>query len=416
MNSIKKFEIEYITKLPIILFLFILYLLNIYIIGKNNRNLEEYQASVLPEIKSYENNINSDMETLYEFRKINCDNKLIEENPKFEKSKNPDVSVIMIVYNQAHCIYKGLRSVQNQSLKNIEIILVDGCSQDNTTEVIKEYQKEDPRIILISHDTNKGMLNARVDGVREAKGKYITILDGDDALSHKGILEHLFYIAQKGKFDVVEFKAKGFSNGRPVNYVYDYSNRNASHIIYQPELQTKFLDQYGPNSYGLFNRVIWGKLIENKLFKKVIKFIGPEYTDDFINDADDSLLALSVFHLAKSYYITNEMGYYCSYDEKNNRFPKLENKICKANNKIKNLGYYKFFKFVVDKISDNDKKRSMVFNDLVKLTPHLENKPDFDDRHYKVISHVHDKMLKWDCLNKEQKDYIIKLKEQFKKQ
>ena len=55
------------------------------------------------------------------------------------------------MYNQAHCIYKGLRSVQNQSIKNIEIIIVDDCSLDNSIELIKEYQKEDPRIILISH-------------------------------------------------------------------------------------------------------------------------------------------------------------------------------------------------------------------------------------------------------------------------
>ena len=58
------------------------------------------------------------------------------------------------MYNQAHCIYKGLRSVQNQSLKNIEIIIIDDCSEDNSTDVIKEYQKEDPRIILIIHDAN----------------------------------------------------------------------------------------------------------------------------------------------------------------------------------------------------------------------------------------------------------------------
>ena len=403
------------TKLSIIIFLITLYIL-IFIFGENNTNLEQYQAAILPEIKSYEKNINLNPEVIYEFRKINCDNKLIEENPKFEKSKNPDVSVIMIIYNQAHCIYKGIRSIQNQSLKNIEIILVDGCSQDNSTEVIKEFQKEDPRIILIAHDTNKGMLNARVDGVREAKGKYITILDGDDALSQKDILKNCLFIAQKGKFDVVEFKAKGFRYGKPVNVVYDYTYRNASHIIYQPELKTKFLDQMGDsNNNWLFNRVIWGKFIENKFFKKVIQFIGPEYTDDFINGADDTLLALSVFRLAKSYYITNEMGYYCSYDEKNGQFPKLENKVCKVNNKIKNLGYYKFFKFVINKIADDDKLKIMEFTDLSRLTPHLENRPDFDDRHYKVISYVHDKMLEWNCLNKGQKDYIIKLKDQFKR-
>ena len=107
----------------------------------------------------------------------------------------------MTIYNQAHCIYKGLRSVQNQSLKNIEIIIIDDCSEDNSTEVIKEYQKEDPRIILILHDTNEGEIKSRTDGIRKAKGKYITIIDGDDALIHKDILKDSFFIAKKGKLD-----------------------------------------------------------------------------------------------------------------------------------------------------------------------------------------------------------------------
>ena len=54
----------------------------------------------------------------------------------------PDVSIIMTMYNQAHCIHKGIRSVQNQSLKNIEIIIIDDCSQDNGTDIIKEFQKK----------------------------------------------------------------------------------------------------------------------------------------------------------------------------------------------------------------------------------------------------------------------------------
>ena len=44
--------------------------------------------------------------------------------------------------NQAHCIHKGILSVQNQSIKNIEIIIVDDCSQDNGTDIIKEFQKK----------------------------------------------------------------------------------------------------------------------------------------------------------------------------------------------------------------------------------------------------------------------------------
>ena len=154
------------------------------------------------------------------------------------------------MYNQAHCIYKGLRSVQNQSLKNIEIIIIDDCSEDNSTDIIKQYQKEDPRIILISHDTNEGEIKSRTDGIRKAKGKYITIVDGDDALIHKDILKNSFFIAQKANLDVVEFKAIGHKWGRANHIIYKYNETEFSDIIYQPELRTKFINKNG-NNYGL---------------------------------------------------------------------------------------------------------------------------------------------------------------------
>lgn len=66
---------------------------------------------------------------------------------KYKTSESPDVYVILAVSNQAHCIHKGLRSIQNQSLKNIEIIVSVDCTEDNSTEVIKKYIEEDERII-----------------------------------------------------------------------------------------------------------------------------------------------------------------------------------------------------------------------------------------------------------------------------
>ena len=170
----KKFEgiiykLKFFEKLCIILMLIALYVYQ----SLNGIPIEQIQAKVLPEIKSFENSINLNQQIFNEFRKINSENKLIEENQNFKKSVDPDITVVMTMYNQAHCIYKGLRSVQNQSFKNIEIIIVDDCSEDNSTEVIKEYQKGDPRIILISHDTNEGEIKSRTDGIRKAKGKYI---------------------------------------------------------------------------------------------------------------------------------------------------------------------------------------------------------------------------------------------------
>jgi cellulose synthase/poly-beta-1,6-N-acetylglucosamine synthase-like glycosyltransferase len=159
------------------------------------------EKEAFKEILSFEKNINLSEDIFYEFLEINNQNKLIEEKIKFEKSKKPFISVVMMVYNQAYCLHRCLRSIQNQSLKNIEIIIVDDCSLDNSVELIKEYQKEDPRIMLIKHDANRGKIKTRSDGMRKAKGKYIASIDGDDAFIHKDILKNSLYIAEKGNLD-----------------------------------------------------------------------------------------------------------------------------------------------------------------------------------------------------------------------
>ena len=268
------------------------------------------QESLFQEIISFEHHLNLSKQIFDEFRKINCDNKLIDEYQKFNKSRNPDVSVIITIYNQANDIHKVLRSVQNQSIKNIEIIIIDDCSLDNSFEIIKEYQKIDGRIILISHYKNEGAIKSRTDGIRIATGEYITIIDGDDALIHKDILKNCLYIAKKLNIDVVEFRAGEYKNGQFKGIVYDYSSINVEKIIYQPELRIKFFcKKWKCNKYTLINRAIWGKFIQNKLFKEILNYIGSEYVDDYINFAEDCIMTVSIFHNAKSYYVMKEMGY-----------------------------------------------------------------------------------------------------------
>ena len=138
------------------------------------------------------------------FRDINLKNILLD-NLDYEKNEFPDVSVIITVYNQENCFQSALRSVQNQSLKNLEIIIIDDCSLDNSSEIIEKYMKEDKRIIFLKHESNEGKIKSRSDGIRLAKGKYITIIDGDDSLANENILYNCFNIAKSGDLDVVQF-------------------------------------------------------------------------------------------------------------------------------------------------------------------------------------------------------------------
>ena len=170
------------------LFILILYTFEIfenYTLDPNYKKIKEFVTSNSKSFiqKFFENQI-SELKT---FREINCKNILLN-NMHFSKNEDPYISVIITIYNQANCFHCALRSVQNQSLKNIEIIIVDDCSLDNSTEIIEKFMQEDNRIIYLKHESNDGKIKSRTDGVKIAKGKYITIIDGDDSLSNEFIL------------------------------------------------------------------------------------------------------------------------------------------------------------------------------------------------------------------------------------
>jgi glycosyltransferase involved in cell wall biosynthesis len=94
------------------------------------------------------------------------------------RNDGPLVSAVICTYRRAHLVTRAIKSVQEQSYKNIEIIVVDDASPDNTREVISQIN--DSRIRYIRHQTNKGLPAARNTGIREAKGEYIAFLDDDD--------------------------------------------------------------------------------------------------------------------------------------------------------------------------------------------------------------------------------------------
>jgi len=90
------------------------------------------------------------------------------------------VSVIIPVYNAERYLESTLDSVFNQTYKDIEIILVDDCSADNSAEIIKSYRDRYPNVIYRRQEYNMGAAVARNTGIEIAKGRYIAFLDSDD--------------------------------------------------------------------------------------------------------------------------------------------------------------------------------------------------------------------------------------------
>ncbi|WP_426350476.1 glycosyltransferase [Alloiococcus sp. CFN-8] len=92
----------------------------------------------------------------------------------------PLVSICIPTYNSANFLERTLDSVLKQSYKNLEIVIVDDCSQDNTVEIVKKYT--DPRVRLYINDKNKGLTGNWNRSVEEASGEYIKLLCADDII------------------------------------------------------------------------------------------------------------------------------------------------------------------------------------------------------------------------------------------
>ena len=146
------------------------------------------------------------------------------------------VSVIIPTYNSEMFIKRTVYSVLNQTYKNLEVILIDDCSQDNTRDVIKMISKYDNRIRYFFQEKNQGAAVARNIGIRKARGRYLSFLDSDD-----------LWLPEKLYKQVQVLKA-----GHPFVYcAYDFINENEkllggkcrikSEVTYKDELTKTFI-------------------------------------------------------------------------------------------------------------------------------------------------------------------------------
>ena len=366
-------------------------------------------------IIEFENMQNISQIEIQEFRKINSENLLLDKT-KYKKVDQPDISIIVTNYNQAHCIYKCIRSIQNQSLKNLEIIIIDDCSLDNSIEIIESFQKEDNRIILLKHESNEGKIKTRSDGIKIAKGKYITIIDGDDSFIHKNILFNSFYISKIADLDIVEFRCSIFLNGRNIGHLYDYDLFNATNIIYQPELRTKFFFTKDVDSMRAIQcRNICFKLIRKKILKKTLKYIGKKFTDDYIMDFEDTIMAVAIMQIAHSYYLMKQDGYYYSKDDYSNNIIILKNKKCQPNGKEKTIGQLKLLQFLVEKTRNNKKERQLLYHEIISMN-YYSKFADIIKVHsqFEFMNNVYDILINSKFISEKQKEKIKLLKIQLK--
>lgn len=103
----------------------------------------------------------------------------------------PTVSVVMPVYNTAKYVQSAIVSVLLQSYRDFELLIIDDAGTDNSIELCREYT--DPRIRIISQE-NRGLAGARNTGIRNARGKYIALLDSDDLWAPEKLEHHIAHL------------------------------------------------------------------------------------------------------------------------------------------------------------------------------------------------------------------------------
>ena len=188
------------------------------------------------------------------------------DKTKYKRNKSPKISVVIPYYNKGfYSLNMLLRSIQNQSLKDIEIIFVDDGSSEDKIKDILEAMKDDNRIILLRHKERKSTLLTRVDGIRYASGEFIIQIDQDDMYLNNLLFEKLYNKATELNVDIVQFIH--FSNDDPKIFKLEYVNMPKNVIISQPELKTAFLMKFGKNRLGsCATRMIWNKFVRRTTY------------------------------------------------------------------------------------------------------------------------------------------------------
>lgn len=101
-------------------------------------------------------------------------------------TREPKVSVLMPSFNYARYLPTAIQSVLGQSYSNLELIITDDCSTDESREIVEHWTKLDPRVVPVLHQVNQGLARARNSGLAAASGEFVALCDADDVwLPHK---------------------------------------------------------------------------------------------------------------------------------------------------------------------------------------------------------------------------------------
>lgn len=220
------------------------------------------------------------------------------------------ISVVVPVYNTECYLSQCLDSILSQTYKNLEVIVVNDASPDNSLSIIKRYQSLDSRIVLIDKQMRGGVDAARFSAIDVASGRWIVFVDSDDWLIDKDILRKAREIAIDTDADYVEFQRKKVMDR--FGLIGSESVHNVSGLIEQPKL----FDEYYMSFFGWFKLHTY---MTNMLYKlPVIKSSGLKPSG--LNMCEDFYFNMQLFPHLKKIFVMDDVAYAYRYGGMTSRF------------------------------------------------------------------------------------------------
>ena len=229
------------------------------------------------------------------------------------KTEKPKISAVMSFYNNNKTISRAIRSIQNQNISDIEIILINDFSTDDSLSIVENIQKNDSRIKIINNKKNMGTLFSRSIGVLSSNGKYIFHLDIDNMFLDEDVFSTIMNIGEKGSFDIVSFKCiyLGYGNNILTNRINDnnlnfhYDNK----VLFQPDLgvypvkpgKTK-------GKYKVIENYLWSKCIKTDVYQTTLNKIGKERYSRYMRYEEDRAVLYVLFNIVESIKFVGKYG------------------------------------------------------------------------------------------------------------
>jgi len=318
--------------------------------NKDKKKIDLSKSEI--ESETYKKNFNG--EDIIKYTKECQKNPLTEENaPNFKFSENPKISVIVPFYNSEKYLNILHKSIQDQSMQDIEIIYIDDCSEDGSNILIKKLQEKDKRIILLKNEKRKGAFYSRNKGAIFARGEYLQYVDPADLLVGN-ILEKAYINAKTNNIDIIQYKAIKETNGT----FQFFDEMEKSNIIIQPELSKEKL--YDFSDLKIANNYLFNKLIKKEKYLESLKYLNNKVLKEKLYLEEDYIQFISLLKVSNSFLFINQIGYAII---RNRDFEPIINKFDK--NKMANrILHDKFIelKFIYKKVKDNEFDKELFYS------------------------------------------------------